>query len=62
MTTSIQDLPLALTVKEASNVLRVGTAATYNLIRSGQLKSLRIGNSIRVPRRALEDYLRSYAQ
>ena len=62
MTTSIQDLPLALTVKEASNVLRVGTAATYNLIRSGQLKSLRIGNSIRVTRRALEDYLRSYAQ
>lgn len=62
MTTSIQDLPLALTVKEASNVLRVGTAATYNLIRSGQLKSLRIGNSIRVPKNALEDYLRSYAQ
>lgn len=62
MTTSIQDLPLALTVKEASNVLRVGTAATYNLIRSGQLRALRIGNSIRVPRHALEDYLRSYAQ
>ena len=62
MTTSIQDLPLALTVKEASNVLRVGTAATYNLIRSGQLKSLRIGNSIRGPKNALEDYLRSYAQ
>ncbi len=62
MTNSIHDLPLALTVKEASNVLRVGTAATYNLIRSGQLKSLRIGHSIRVPRRALEDYLRSYAQ
>lgn len=62
MTNSIHDLPLALTVKEASSVLRVGTAATYNLIRSGQLKSLRIGHSIRVPRHALEDYLRSYAQ
>ena len=62
MTNSIHDLPLALTVKEASNVLRVGTAATYNLIRSGQLKCLRIGNSIRVPKHALEDYLRSYAQ
>lgn len=61
-TTTIHELPLMLTVTEASHVLRVGKAATYSLVRSGQLKSLRIGNSIRVPKHALEDYLRSYAQ
>lgn len=56
---SFSELPLSLTVAEVSSVLRIGKAATYGLVRSGVLKSIRVGNSIRVPRHALEEFWRS---
>ena len=55
--TSFDNLPLALTVLEAGQVLRVGRSVTYELVRSGQLRSVRIGRSIRIPRDALVEYL-----
>ena len=51
------DLPLALTVTEAGQVLRVGRNVAYELVRSGQLRSVRVGKNIRIPRDALADYL-----
>ena len=55
--TNFDNLPLALTVLEAGQVLRVGRSVTYELVRSGQLRSVRIGRSIRIPRDALIEYL-----
>ena len=55
--TNFDSLPLALTVLEAGQVLRVGRSVTYELVRSGQLRSVRIGRSIRIPRDALVEYL-----
>lgn len=55
--TNVSNLPLALTVLEAGQVLRVGRSVTYELVRSGQLRSVRIGRSIRIPRDALVEYL-----
>ena len=55
--TNSDNLPLALTVLEAGQVLRVGRSVTYELVRSGQLRSVRIGRSIRIPRDALVEYL-----
>ena len=55
--TNFDNLPLALTVLEAGQVLRVGRSVTYELIHSGQLRSVRIGRSIRIPRDALVEYL-----
>ena len=55
--TNMSNLPLALTVLEAGQVLRVGRSVTYELVRSGQLRSVRIGRSIRIPRDALVEYL-----
>ena len=55
--TNISNLPLALTVLEAGQVLRVGRSVTYELVRAGQLRSVRIGRSIRIPRDALVEYL-----
>ncbi len=43
-----------LTVPEAATFLRVGRTAAYEAIRSGEIPSVRIGRSIRVPRLALE--------
>ena len=54
--TNFDNLPLAMTVLEAGQVLRVGRSVTYELVRSGQLRSVRIGRSIRIPRDALVEY------
>ncbi len=43
-----------LTVAEAAIFLRVGRSAAYEEVRIGEIPSIRIGRSIRVPRLALE--------
>ena len=57
---SIDTLPLLLTVSEVSAALGLGRNSTYQLLRSGKLKSIRVGKLIKIPRAALEDYLNSY--
>ena len=59
--TDINALPLALTVPEASTVLRVGRHAVYELVRCGRLRSLKIGRQIRIPRDAISAFLNESA-
>lgn len=47
------DLPAVLTVPEAARLLRIGRGAAYEAIRCGEIPSVRIGRSIRVPRHGL---------
>ena len=54
---NLEDLPLALTVEEAAAVLKIGRSLAYEMVRSGRLKSLRIGHKIRISRSALADFL-----
>lgn len=54
---NIDDLPLALTVEQTAHVLQLGKALVYEMIRSGKLRSLRVGRKIRVPRSALLELL-----
>lgn len=56
--TNFNELPLAPTVLEAGQVLRVGRNVAYELVRSGQLRSVRVGKNIRIPRDALAEYLK----
>ena len=46
-------LPMVLRVDELMPVLKIGRNAAYALVRSGQIKALRIGNSYRIPRSEL---------
>lgn len=57
MYTDLHTLPLVLTAEEAAQVLGIGRHLVYALLRSGQIRSLRIGRTFRVPRCALEEYL-----
>lgn len=50
---SIDDLPLFLTVAEVATVLRKGRTATYAAVERGQIPSVRVGRTLRVPREAL---------
>ncbi|WP_417047862.1 helix-turn-helix domain-containing protein [Dysosmobacter welbionis] len=51
------DLPLALTVKQVSEILGIGQNTAYCLVRSGQIKSIRAGHQYRITKTALRDYL-----
>ncbi len=44
-----------MTVAQASAFLRLGRSRVYELMGSGELPSVRIGRSRRIPRRALID-------
>jgi excisionase family DNA binding protein len=51
---ALSELPELLTVAEASAWLGVGLTLVYELVRSGKLKSVRLGRLVRIPRTALE--------
>ena len=44
--TSYDDLPLTLSVRERMPILSVGRNTAYELIHSGQIRSVRIGRRI----------------
>lgn len=46
-----------LSVKEVSEILRIGINNAYELVRSGQIHSVRIGRQYRIPVATLEAYL-----
>jgi excisionase family DNA binding protein len=49
--------PDLLTVPQVASQLQMGLTATYGLIRSGSIPSVRIGNRIRVPRPAMDRWV-----
>ena len=57
---SLQDYPLVMTPAEAAQALGIGKNSIYALLRSGALKSLRVGRLIKITRSALEEYLQNY--
>lgn len=50
-------VPAMLTVPEAARLLRISRTLAYELAGLGELPSVRFGRAIRVPRRALEDWI-----
>jgi excisionase family DNA binding protein len=57
MRESFDDLPLLLTVQEVQRLLRVGRTAAYEAIRCGDIPSIKVGRSIRVPKSAVAGLL-----
>lgn len=56
--TSLERLPLALRVEDLMPILGIGRNTAYELVRSGQIRSIRIGRKIRIPRDAVAEFLR----
>nr|WP_109473459.1 helix-turn-helix domain-containing protein [Ornithinimicrobium cavernae] len=46
-----------MTVAEVAAVMRVSKMTVYRLVHSGELPSVRVGRSFRVPEKAVQDYL-----
>jgi excisionase family DNA binding protein len=56
-TSALAMLPEVLTAREAAAILRVGRNQLYQAVGRGELGSVRIGRSIRIPKHALLDLL-----
>ena len=54
----LHDLPMTLRVEDLMPLLGIGRNTAYELIHSGQIRSIRIGRQIRIQREALLDFLR----
>jgi excisionase family DNA binding protein len=50
---------MLLKADEVAQILGLGRSKTYELIASGALPTVRIGRAVRVPRAALEDWVRN---
>jgi excisionase family DNA binding protein len=51
------DNPKTVTVAEAAELLGISRNATYQLVKDQHLRALRIGNRIRVPRWAIDEFV-----
>lgn len=54
---SLDELPLALKVEDLMPILGIGRNAAYELVRCGQIRSIRVGRNIRVPKDAVAEFL-----
>jgi excisionase family DNA binding protein len=54
LTTLVTEPPLCLRVEDAARALGIGRSTVYDLIRSGRLRSIKIGRRRLVPRDAVE--------
>ena len=56
---SYDDLPAVMTVEDLMPILGIGRNTAYELVRSKQIFSVKIGRQLRIPKQALIDYLTS---
>ncbi len=58
---SLDDLPVALRVEELMPILGIGRNTAYELVRSGRLRSIRVGRQIRIPKAEVLRFLNTHA-
>lgn len=51
------NIPDVLTINDLQDVLKIGRSTAYTIVKSGELKTIRIGRLIRIRREDLIDYL-----
>ena len=54
---SLEELPLVLRVEDLMPLLDIGRNTAYALVRSGQIRSIKVGSHLRIPRDALIEFL-----
>lgn len=54
---SISEMPLTLRVEDLMPILNIGRNTAYDLVKSGKIRSIKVGRQLRIPRDAVEDFL-----
>ena len=57
-TKALKNYPMALNVKEVSEILRVSTKLVYRMVNDGTILSVKIGRENRIPKTELISYMR----
>ena len=60
--TNFESMPLVLGVADIADTLAIGRNKAYELINSGAIRSIKIGQHYRIPREAFIDFLKKGAQ
>ena len=55
--TTFDSLPLFLSVEDICAVLGIGRNTAYDMVRAGQIKSIRCGRQIRIPKDSLQSLM-----
>lgn len=56
---SFDELPLLLRVEDLMPILSVGRNTAYELVRTEQIFSIRIGRQLRIPKQSVMDFINS---
>ena len=59
---SFDELPLALRVEDLMPILGIGRNTAYELVRTKQILSVKVGRQLRIPKQCLIDYLTATTQ
>lgn len=54
---SFDELPLTLRVEDLMPILGIGRNTAYELVRSGQIRNIKVGKQIRIPKEAVAEFL-----
>ncbi len=57
-----REAPLLLRVEEAAKLLGVGRTTVFAMVSARELRVVRIGRSVRIPREALEHWIREHLE
>jgi excisionase family DNA binding protein len=58
----LNDYPEVITVEELLDILSVGKNSAYRLLRSGEIKSIKIGHTYRIPIVSVKEFILREAQ
>ena len=58
VSSNLDNLPLSMRIEDVMKVLDIGRNTAYALVKSGKLRSIKIGRQIRISKDALEAFLR----
>lgn len=59
---SFDGLPLTLRVEDLMSILGIGRNTAYELVRTKQIRSVKVGRQLRIPKQCLIDYLTATTQ
>ena len=51
-------MPLVLSVEDIADTLAIGRNKAYNLVKSGEIKALKLGQHYRIPREAFVEFIK----
>jgi len=53
---SLDDLPLSIRVSDLIEILDISRSMAYELVRSGEIPSFKVGRHIRIPKDAIQEF------